>query len=455
MPPFLRKRTYSSLSMAQIDRTRLQIRLALYVTLTVAWAGLARWVVPPLLVAEHPGDLHAAVKRYIQGFVTPFTGTDLLGRWVELSVAVGIAGFLHLMILLILQRYDLRAAEGRSANDLRAARCVSLSLSVLALAFLAVTVLTWPRHDYYFYLQIWYEVRQGHDPWWLVGGAHGMGPLNAYGPVFNLLAGLSWLNPLAPKLLFASAYVVFAIVQIKGAMAGRQSSGLRALGLFALFWNPYPWVEIAIRGHFDILVGLLCLAAIHERLREREILSGVCLALGVLLKYLPIVLLPFLALDRGRFRLRLLIAALASIGFGLILSCWLWGPSTLRPLEFAANRPSTTLSIFRFIRGPYSPLLRLGAPINYDALSPVILFLALMLAWSWSLRPATESRGVRRGRGRDDRPALSRRLPAVSHGAVRARLVLGPPQLGATQGSDPPGSRDRLALRVAGRLRCV
>ena len=29
----------------------------------------------------------------------------------------------------------------------------------------------------------------------------------------------------------------------------------------AWFWNPFPWVEVAIRGHFDILAGLACVAA--------------------------------------------------------------------------------------------------------------------------------------------------------------------------------------------------
>ena len=370
--------------MVPIDRTRPLRLVALYVAVAMVWAGLARWVVPPLLVADCPGSILAAATRHIQGYATPFTGRDLLGRWFEFSVAVGIAAFLHLTILLMLLRYDRRDAEGRSAADLRAGRHVSRVLAILSFAFLAVTVLTWPRHDYYFYLQMWYEVRQGHDPWWMVFGEFGDGPLNAYGPAFNLLAGLAWLNPLAPKLLFAMAYVLFAVAQIKSATASRRLSGLPMLGLFALFWNPYPWVEIAIQGHFDILVGLSCLAAVHARLRDRDVLSGVSLALGVLLKYLPIVLLPFLALDRGRLRLRVLVVAMASIALGLVLSYELWGISVLRPLTFALNRPSATLSIFRFLRTRYSPLFRLGISTNFDGLSPVIIGLSLLLAWSWS-----------------------------------------------------------------------
>jgi hypothetical protein len=379
--------------MTQPNRPERHPLFAVCLVLTVAWVGLARWVAPPLLAAQRPGRALAAVQRYLQGYTTPFTHTDLPGLWAEFSVAVAIAALLHLTILGILRRYDLRAAAGRSAADGRGGRGVSRALAILALAFLAVTVLTWPHHDYYFYLQMWYEVRQGHDPWWIVQGRHGPGPLNAYGPAFNLLAGLAWLNSLAPKLFFAYAYLVFSCMMIKRATAGRRLSGLEALGLFALFWNPFPWIEIAIRGHFDILVGLCSLAAVHARLRGRDILAGVCLALGVLLKFFPLVLLPFLALERGRLRLRFLAVALASIALGMTLSYALWGPSVLRPLAFAANRPSTTLSIFRFLRTHAPALLRPGLVSNYDELSTVLLVLGLLLAWSWShaRRPSLEA----------------------------------------------------------------
>ena len=56
---------------------------------------------------------------------------------------------------------------------------------------------------------------------------------------------------------------------------------------------------------------------------------------------------------------------MAWIALGLALS-GVRGPSVLRPLAFAANRPSTPMSIFRFIRSHYSPLLRLGIETNYD-----------------------------------------------------------------------------------------
>ena len=382
--------------MAQHDRRRLYILVSLYATLTLAWIAFAQFIVPPFLTMENPGHTWEAVRHFIQNPPGLFLTPDVLGRWREFSAAVLIALVLHLTILLILRHHDLRASEACSSTDARARHRVNFLLLILSLTFLAVTVLSGPRHDYYFYLQMWYEVRQGHDPWYFVFGKFGHVPLNAYGPLFNLFAGLAWINPLAPKLLFAYAYVLCSVSQIKDFTANRPRSGVAMVVLTALFWNPFPWVEIAIRGHFDVLLGLSCLVAIRARNRGQDFPSGICLALGVLLKYFPLVLLPFLAFDRGRLRPRFLIAAAATIFLGLGLSFAIWGPSTLAPLKFAATRRSNCLSIFFFLRGRYSPLQRFTDTPNIDYLAPFILVVALLVVWLWfRLRqPDIESVGV-------------------------------------------------------------
>ena len=370
--------------MARHDRYRLHVLLTLYAFLALAWLAFARWVVPPLLVAEHSPGILAYLKRYIELPPALFLSWEILGRWREYSGAVLLAIFLHLTIFLILRRQDLRAGDCRPETVLRAERRVSLALLSISFAFLGVTALSGPRHDYYFYRQMWYEIGHGNDPWFKIYGRDGHVPLNAYGPLFNLLTGLSWVNPYAPKLMFAYLYIIFAISQIKSFTASRAPSGMQLIGLFALFWNPFPWVEIAVRGHFDILVGLFCLGAIRAWARGYDIRSGMCLALGVLLKYQPIVLLPGLLLDRGRVRWRFLFVALGAIAFGMELSCLVWGMSTLSPLELAATRDATPLSIFYFVRGRYSPLQLFGVMGHYDHLAPFVLFLALVAAWAWA-----------------------------------------------------------------------
>ena len=54
----------------------------------------------------------------------------------------------------------------------------------------------------------------------------------------------------------------------RGNRPGLQA-GDRVLLLVWLF-GPIPWVEIAYYGHFDVLVGLLCVAAVEARVRGRE-----------------------------------------------------------------------------------------------------------------------------------------------------------------------------------------
>jgi hypothetical protein len=370
--------------MDQDKRTWVRSCAVPYIILGIGWVALAWWIVPPWLRAEHPGPLFAIVKPLLHAPNVLFLEQDPLRRWREFSWVVLIAIVLHLTIVEILRRYDRRTHAGGPSRESRAASRSSLALAIAAAAFLAVTIVAGVRQDYFFYLEIWFHVRRGDDPWFNVIGSNGIAPLNAYGPLYNLLGFLAGLNPLAPKLLFAYAYILFAIVQIKGFAAGRSPSGLRAIGLSALFWNPFVWVELAFYGHFDILVGLASLGAVRAWERGRDIRSGMCLAAGVLLKYLPIVLLPFLAIDRGRPRSRFLFVALATIALGLALSFQVWGLSTFSPIKLAATRRSTTLSIFAFLRGGYSPLLRLGLWPNVDYLEPWVQFLALLRIWSWS-----------------------------------------------------------------------
>jgi hypothetical protein len=369
--------------MAQHDRRRLRWLITFYAVLALAWIALARWVVPPFLVMERPGAAWSAIIGYVRSPHALFLTDDTLSRWRGFSGAVLIAMALHLTIVVFLRRYDLAMAAAELPGDDSDGRLVNRWLVIVSFPFLAVTVLTGPVQDYYFYLQMWYEVRQGHDPWFLVYGWDGHTPLNAYGPLFNLFAGLDWVNSLAPKLLFALAYVLFAITRIKNFHARHRPSAAGLMALMALFWNPFPWVEIAIRGHFDILIAFSCLGAIRAVAGGRDVVAGGCLAGGVLLKYFPITLLPFLALDRGRLRPRFLIAAVAAIALGLSLSLRVWGLSTFAPLTYAATRSSATLSIFRFLRGRYSPHRWFSVSMNFDYLAPYVLFLALLWLWAW------------------------------------------------------------------------
>jgi hypothetical protein len=382
--------------MAPADRRRTLALVASYAALGAGWSGFARWVVPPIIRAAYEGRSLPILNRFFQTRAAPHPIEHYHYLWRAFSEAVLTAGLLHLSVVLLVWQGERRLDEGRSPEERRSDRRLGLGLILVSLAFLALTVLSGPRHDYVFQLNIWDTTLRGGDPWYYALG--GINPVNAYGPLFNLLAIGAWVNPMAPKLLFAYAYILFAAWLVRDFRA-RRHGGLSAIGLMAWLWNPFPWVEIALFGHFDILVGVSCVAAVRARERGRDVASGLWLATGVLLKYMPIVLLPFLALDDGRVRRRLIQVAVVAIALGMAMSCNYWGFSTLRPLSLAANRESCLLSIFRFFRGAHSPLHWLewlGIRPDLDWLSTPMLILALAGAWSWSRlrRPDVASSAV-------------------------------------------------------------
>jgi hypothetical protein len=370
----------------QFDRARHLV--VLYAILGTVWVGVSRGLVPRIIAEAFEGQSLPILNRFFRGR-TPHPVEHYFAIWNVFSGAVLIAGALHLAIVLMVGGLARRQVLGGSGIRVRSGRLVN----AFAMVFLAVTVLSGPRHDYVADLEIWDAVLRGHDPWWLVAG--GRIPLNAYGPLFNTLAALAWVNPMAPKLLFAFAYIVFPIWLVEEAEVRRRVFGLSRFGLVAWLLNPFPWVEIAWFGHFDILVAVACVAAVHGCARGRDAFSGVSLAAGILLKYLPLVILPFLALDRRRFRPRLFLTTVLLVTLGLVCSVLVWGPSTFRPLTFAATRGSLLLSIFRFLRGVHSPLRLVWDTPDVDFLAVPCLAVAggLVFAWCWCRRvdPATSA----------------------------------------------------------------
>ena len=166
--------------------------------------------------------------------------------------------------------------------------------------------------------------------------------------MFNLLAPLVWVNVLANKLLFSFSYLVYVVWLIKDFGPRRGFVVFSWPLVLLLLLNPFPWWEIAYLGYFDILVGLACVAAVHWRVRGKDWLSGACLALGILLKFMPIVILPFLAFSGRRFHSRLIISCVGVVVLGLVVSVLVWGTSTFAPLTFAATRNAEYVDLHSF-----------------------------------------------------------------------------------------------------------
>jgi hypothetical protein len=277
-----------------------------------------------------------------------------LALWREFEAACGLAAVILVGLAVVLNRRS--APPGENSR-----------LALFAAAFLGLTVVAGARHDYTADLEIWAVVLSGGDPWWLPTGRSY--PLNAYGPAFLLLSPVVLIHPLLPKLLFALAYVGYVI-----------SRPMTKRRWVLLVLNPFPWIETAWFGHFDVLIGLACAKA-WRVLERRRFTAGTLLGVGVLLKYLPLVIAPF-GLRRGdRLDRRYLGAFAATIVVGLAASWLVWGTSVFRPIEFAATRGANLLSIFRFLEGGFSPL---PAGTQAGRWAGPITALAGLLVFAWS-----------------------------------------------------------------------
>src|SRR5262245_6728718 len=191
--------------------------IAIYATFCMVWGAIAQWNAPTIIAAAYDGRIPLILNS---GFQRSSRVEDYLDRWSDIAGAIQLAVILHLLIVLFIGAVD-RKHRALALGTARVNSRINVILVVFSAAFLAVTILAGVRGDYGAYLLEWKNILGGRNPW------HGV-PYNAYGPLFNVLAPLIWITPLANKLLFAFAYLVYLIWLIKDFGRGR--------GLVVLLW---------------------------------------------------------------------------------------------------------------------------------------------------------------------------------------------------------------------------
>src|SRR5262245_13078825 len=350
--------------------------IAIYVAICMVWANIAHHLPFTIINAAYTptivsGEAAIPIKYYVD-------------RWNMVAAAVPLAVILHLVIVLFIGKMD-RVKPGFSLKPGASDSLVNVALIVFSAAFLALTVLSADRWDYTSYLGQWTDVLEGRDPW---NDARKSNP-NAYGPLFNLMAPLVYCNLLTNKVLFAFAYLVYIVWLIKDFGPRRGFEVSSCPWLLFLLLNPFPWWQIAYLGYFDVLVGLTCVAAVHWRICNKYWLSGACLGLGVLLKFIPFVILPFLAFNGRRVHFRLILSCLGIIVLGAIGSILAWGTSTFKPLTLAATREAVW-SIYILANSSHSPLRLFWDSPNSQLFAEPILIIAGLGTYMWCVRRQTE-----------------------------------------------------------------
>jgi hypothetical protein len=318
--------------------------VTVYAAIVAVGAALAFGVAPETIASAYRGRSLPILNWALQSHRSLPLG-HYLEVWRGLAIASLIAVVLHLGTVLVIMRLGRRDPSSERPVNRLATDVVLIAFSAL---FLLTTVITGADGDYYAYGEEWRSILDGHNPWQMITR-----PFNAYGPLFNLMAITTPLSPLVNKLLFSFSYILFVIWLTKWPKQNSNSNIPRSLIIGSLILSPYSWTQLSWLGYFDILVGVACVASLYSLSQRKEGLAGAFLALGILLKFMPIVIFPFLAFSGRRFNWRLVGVCLALVALGFLAGFLVWGASEFTPLRFVATR-SPRLSIYAVLNSDYS-----------------------------------------------------------------------------------------------------
>ena len=227
---------------------------------------------------------------------------------------------------------------------------ISFIFFLLTIFILSLTLLTGERHDYRFYLENWNVSNSGISPW--ATELNGIPIRNSsYGPLHTLIGYMVLLNPLVPKILFSgSSLIIFLLMlQTRRNLIGKidNQNLLFILLIYPLF--PFTIIICYIYGINDSIIALLIILACVMRGQEKMVATGSLIGLGALLKFYPILFLPFFSLSSKKgFSLKCFFSGVFIFFLGMLLSYFIWGTDIFQPFVFGSDREPKLLSIFKF-----------------------------------------------------------------------------------------------------------
>jgi alpha-1,6-mannosyltransferase len=203
-----------------------------------------------------------------------------------------------------------------------------------------------------------------------------------YGPAFTLasepLARAAGSSADAAAWIYKS--LAAACVLATAALAARLSRR-SALALAFVGWNPLLAVHFAGGGHNDALLALLVVGALAAAAAGRRQLAGVCWALSVFVKWIPLLLLPLRAIEArvqhrrvGHLGFAIAAVVLLAASFARYGTGWL---HAFGPLARNANHETSWALPHR--------LEQLGVP---HGVSIALFAAAFVVAYAWLVREA-------------------------------------------------------------------
>jgi hypothetical protein len=231
--------------------------------------------------------------------------------------------------------------------------------------------------DYNAYILHWDQIVEGGNPW---NFTEFSSEENVYGPLYALFVIPYTVHYKFPRLLMILSWAIVSFWLLRKTLSSINLRGIWQIILVLLIcFSPFMWVRNVFFAQFDILVGLLVLAAVAAQSQGISVLTGIFTACAVALKYYPAVLVPFFSVNNRKLDWHFIISF--SLTFLAIFSFTIfqWGNTFLNAITLTSDRQSKILSVFRFLRGPYSPLHSFFGLQNVDQYSIPLLSLTLIL----------------------------------------------------------------------------
>lgn len=238
-------------------------------------------------------------------------------------------------------------------------RNLATFFAAYSLIFIAFAALSPIVGDYCPYLQQWHNVSVGLDPWlndetqvvhhipWVsfCGTFYATAP-NAYGPLFNVYGMTSLIFPTIPRVLGCILFLAVSWMIAKRVHARQELDWKIRFWLYAgLLDNLLSFLLVTIVGGNDVYIAFFVCCALFAFILENEALAGAALGIGALIKFYPLYLVPFLALDRRRLSVKFIAVAVAIFVLGMGLAYLVWGQLIFKPLFWNLGRGASRSSI--------------------------------------------------------------------------------------------------------------
>ena len=207
---------------------------------------------------------------------------------------------------------------------------------------------------------------------------------NAYGPIHLIFSLLFLINESLPKLIYIFIYFLLVYFFIKIAEEEKYSTNKIVILMYMLLFSLPLARTTVIEGALELVFVFFVVLGLHFYYKKKYFSCGLFMSLGFLLKFINIVMLPFLVINsKINFRdglkkyinFKILLSFLLPIFLVYSIFYFIFGKEIFYPFIFGLKRGSGHLSIYHL----FETLLKNSIFIEYNLLFIFILLLILFI----------------------------------------------------------------------------